>query len=670
MINLSFNNFYIAQRGLSLAGNSVAKAMLRMSTGCKINSASDNAANLSLSKKIEAKNSGLEVAYNNIQSGIAKLQTYDGDLDGITNSLQRVRELTLQSLNGVYSESEKSMLNTEIQQQLKSIEMTSNQVNNEVGAGKANVGGLINNIEKMTSTDAVAAGYTLIKTAAELQAQLNANPSGKFILMNDIDMSELGVVDRAVVTSLFSGTFDGNGYTIKNLTIESNANNTGLFAQTSGANIKNVLLDNAKVTAIGARTYVGSLVGLSSGTNIENCAAINVEVNATQADYVGGLSGSNTSGSIDSCYTTGSIIGYKRTGGLTGENYINSSISSCYSTVDISGFSNVGGLVGRNHTNGSIVSSYATGSVDVSSTNNSGGGLVGNNILSSIEYCYAAGDVTGIYHTGGLVGRNSQAVISFSYATGNVLGSIEGGGLVGHNDTSAAIESSYSTGNVSGTDYIGGFVGLNDLSATITSSASSGVVSGNTDTGGFLGSIDTGIVDDTNYWNVDTSGMTASAGSATGLSNQEYQNKQEALSLSIGDVLKTGNLGIQIGDSAASFSRYEMQDLGLNYSGKLNISINTDEGARKSLQKLDEVLEYITLKRAKTGSYINLLQANCDKNYVRRENLISSLSVIKDADIAVESANLMKAKILQQASVNFLSKYKSDYSNLLLNLLS
>lgn len=99
-----------------------------MATGVKINTAADDAANLFLSKKIQSKLLATDTLTNNAQSGIDLLSTADGDLDVMTQMLQRMRNLSVQGLNGVYSQNEKDVIMHEIDtlgQEIKRIALSS-----------------------------------------------------------------------------------------------------------------------------------------------------------------------------------------------------------------------------------------------------------------------------------------------------------------------------------------------------------------------------------------------------------------------------------------------------------------------------------------------------------------------------------------------------------------
>jgi hypothetical protein len=180
-----------------------------------------------------------------------------------------------------------------------------------------------------------------------------------FRLMDDLDMSGfdgkegrpsfniIGTIDNP-----FTGVFDGNGHKISYLSIEG-TDYVGLFGHLGGR-----------------------LTGIVRHLGI-------LEVNITGLDSnVGGLAGSNRGGRISYCYSTGSISGEKRVGGLVGYNgsfqfgagVRRGWITSSYSTGTVTGNKQVGGLVGEN--SGSVSNAYSTGTVSGDSYI---GGLMGSN---------------------------------------------------------------------------------------------------------------------------------------------------------------------------------------------------------------------------------------------------------------------------------------------------
>lgn len=103
-----------AQRQLFNTSNSLNTSFERLSSGSRINSASDDAAGLQISNRMTAQIQGLNQGVRNANDGISVLQTAEGALDETTNSLQRIRQLAVQSNNGVNSAEDKTALKQEI----------------------------------------------------------------------------------------------------------------------------------------------------------------------------------------------------------------------------------------------------------------------------------------------------------------------------------------------------------------------------------------------------------------------------------------------------------------------------------------------------------------------------------------------------------------------------
>ncbi len=103
----------VAQQALSANNKALTKAMEQLSTGKRINSAADDAAGIAIASKMTAQIRGLNVAVRNVNDAISLAQTMEGALDEVSNMLQRMRELALQSANGTYSTADRTALNSE-----------------------------------------------------------------------------------------------------------------------------------------------------------------------------------------------------------------------------------------------------------------------------------------------------------------------------------------------------------------------------------------------------------------------------------------------------------------------------------------------------------------------------------------------------------------------------
>jgi hypothetical protein len=281
-----------------------------------------------------------------------------------------------------------------------------------------------------------------IKTPADLDT-IRSNLTAHYCLAKDIDMSgvanfvPIGVDDGVIQ---FSGTFDGQGHTIRNLTINSDADYVGLFALTGvDAVVKNLTIENVRVSISGDnRIRVGSAIGQAGGSVVNVHASGIVDGTGAPAVAVGGLVGSNEGSVLQSSSAVTVIGNNSNLGGLAGEN--GKSISQSYATgsvsVPVGGGGVLGGLVGAN--GGSIDRSFATGPLsglgtDAVHVGVSIGGLVGNN-NAAITRSFATGGVkTGVQvnFVGGLAGADSGSVTE-SYAVGHVNSTANpNGGAVG-----------------------------------------------------------------------------------------------------------------------------------------------------------------------------------------------------------------------------------------------
>jgi len=105
-----------AQRNLNTSQTSLATSMERLSSGLRVNSSKDDAAGLAIADRMNAQIRGTNVAIRNANDGISLAQTAEGALATMTDALQRMRELAVQSLNGSNGAGDRANLDTEYQQ--------------------------------------------------------------------------------------------------------------------------------------------------------------------------------------------------------------------------------------------------------------------------------------------------------------------------------------------------------------------------------------------------------------------------------------------------------------------------------------------------------------------------------------------------------------------------
>lgn len=245
-------------------------------------------------------------------------------------------------------------------------------------------------------------GRYVIYNQADLEAVAD-DLTADYILANDIELTgnwtPLGWTDNDDVA--FTGTFDGNGYTISGLNADwsdYSASNVGLFAINAGT-IKNFSL---VIGDIGGDSCIGTVAGLNNGGTISNVTVTqNTALDSgngvtglnDSSSFAGGIVGKNSSGIITKSSAKVSVYGYYFVGGLVGGNF--DELSQCYCKGSVNNtLSNsvlqycayIGGLVGGNK--GSISDCYSYTSGEVKGNQYVGGAVGGN---------YSAGSITNVW---------------------------------------------------------------------------------------------------------------------------------------------------------------------------------------------------------------------------------------------------------------------------------
>lgn len=116
-----------ANRQLNLTGNQMTKTIQQLSSGMRINTAGDDASGLAVSEKMRSQYRGLQQATRNAQNGISFIQTTEGYLNETTNIMQRMRELAIQSANGIYSDSDRALIQVEVNQLVAEVDRIASQ---------------------------------------------------------------------------------------------------------------------------------------------------------------------------------------------------------------------------------------------------------------------------------------------------------------------------------------------------------------------------------------------------------------------------------------------------------------------------------------------------------------------------------------------------------------
>ncbi|NIP22318.1 MAG: hypothetical protein GWN67_00505, partial [Phycisphaerae bacterium] len=292
----------------------------------------------------------------------------------------------------------------------------------EIGTGEVYNPYEISNAEQLMQ---IGSDLSLMKKSFILTSDIDLDPNlpgcrvfHRAVIAHSVD-KERGnesnpLIVRAgrVTVAVFQGTFNGNGHSIRNMTIDAAGGECiGLFGYLGDeAVINDLSIEHARVAG---ERHVGVLAGINNGT-VSYCRSSG----SVSGEYgVGGLIGTS-SGRVACCKSKTSITGKRMVGGLTGHALSKSSIIDCQSKGDVSGESNVGGLIGE-MLPGTVIGCSTSG--HVSSKSNAGGLVGGGPYGGAIVRCRSSAEIRGVI-IGGLVGIGHRTNIAHSHATGVLTG--------------------------------------------------------------------------------------------------------------------------------------------------------------------------------------------------------------------------------------------------------
>ena len=629
-----------AQRSLLKSTNSMNTALQRMSTGVRINSSKDDAAGMAISNKLEYKTSSLDVANDNAQMGQSMLSTAEGSLGNINDMLVRIRDLTEQAANGIYGDDERTAMQAEIDALTEEIYRIKNttEFNGKKILGTEDYTGsitstpdiMMNNvtdIEELRNTGKVIG----ISSAKELYKIAELAQNGEtfeditLALTSNIDLTELGDVDgngsNWIAIKKFSGTFNGNGYSIENMIInQPNSENIGFFGTVENGHVRNLNIENSKIQGL---AYIGIISGHSKKNSI-----------------------------YENCSTNGMVIC-----GKTSRNY-----------------SMAGGFIGRAE---STTFKNCNADTTTMADGNYVGGFVGESRISSVyENCFSNGDTTGDTRTGGFAGQlyNTVTVKNCGTYTNVTANGVMGGfvGALGFDDNKTGeilIDNSFSSGitTKTGNDRCGGF-----SSGIYTQNISDKVIKiTNCKT-------TSKIIDKSGVYNVGAFAYNYNGqlGSIESLKNNQYDESinegipafyQASISYSDDNLKSVKGLKVPEQPNKTSSEKTNLQ-VGITSDENSVITVDTgfsldnfkvfvlnEFSACTSLDKIDAMIAKVSGKLTEIGAVQNRLESTMESQEVQKTTLTSANSLIKDADIAEESANYVKNQILQQTTASLLA---------------
>ena len=170
-------------------------SMERLSSGKRINHARDDAAGMAISSKMTSQIKGMNQAVRNTNDGISMVQTADGAMEGIADKLQRMRELAVQSANGIYSTSDRAALDIEFQ-------ALDDEINRVASSAEFNGTNLLNSAQSIDIQVSYADDSTNGKIAVSLSSVTSSDLSisASVITSQNASSTAIGAIDDALST--------------------------------------------------------------------------------------------------------------------------------------------------------------------------------------------------------------------------------------------------------------------------------------------------------------------------------------------------------------------------------------------------------------------------------------------------------------------------------------
>ena len=319
-----------------------------------------------------------------------------------------------------------------------------------------------------------------------------SNSYDLFVLNNDIDLA--GVSWNPIQS--FSGVLIGNGYSIKNLKIDSSSDNVGFFSSLSGI-VTNLKIEDASVSVSGKHENVGILCGLQKSGNLINVTTSGT-ISAPECSNVGGVVGKierDNSITINSIKNTADVSGNEYVGGIFGHIKGSTYASQDYA-VNLSDLSNSGNITGSGNYVGGIMGYYYTSnsrafplySSDLENTGDiSGKGYVGG----LFGYAYSNGRASYLQNS------KSSASISAEYMVGGLAGKLENVALIRcDNEGSTVTATKYMLNGTHKQAYVGGYAGYGFVAMECTNTVDINYTAGGSYVGGIIGYASIGATND------------------------------------------------------------------------------------------------------------------------------------------------------------------------------
>ncbi|MDA9013172.1 flagellin [Alphaproteobacteria bacterium] len=632
------------------ANEKMQQSMERLSSGLRINSAADDAAGMAVSNKMESQLRGMNVAIRNSQDGISLVQTAEAGMSEITNMIIRMRELSVQMNNGVYTDSDRANAQLEVDALLAEIDkIATNTAFNDVkvldGSYDTDIRAGNTNPENIqvaiTSQKTTALGST---TKSTLDANTTATTSTTDpVAVNQVSTRDMEAIESTEVRVGLSTAAEAYRTATGSYTTTTTASGTHGSRTFSWDSSNNYIKSDGQVdfdtssspdnevdiiTTIERRLNATNDVLGSAVTSSENSATnvITSSVNVEESDVTSGIgftiAQSTGMGSrLSDAGTASNGEYYVATGTINSQSVNNKLSMATDGKLSFTGATNFDDNTAANN-----VASVAIKVYDIDST-------ATETIANSVGTFTDASALTGnsITYTLGAQSNDDYSITlnsALATAGATAVNAASGGATIDSGYTGASISSTGDTTLASKvTVNSDGSIDIDDIGALTTDSVITLTLTGTSSAAGnFVTTVTINI-------------------------DKAVQRAEENMTINI--------------TKSDSWKETTTLEIKKNAFYLTDVDVSTSSGAASAVTILDKALDEISSSQAKLGAIQNRLQHNIDNLSNGSRLTETARGRIVDADFARETSELSKQQILGQAATSMLAQANQSKQSVL-----
>ncbi len=692
-----------AQGSLSNVNKTLQNSMERLSTGLRINSAKDDAAGLAITNRMTSQIRGYSMAIRNANDGTSMLQTAEGAMGQVTNMLQRMRELSIQSANGGMTGSDRESLQnevTELKAQIQEVATSTNHNTIKLLDGSAG------NIKLQTGVkagDMMAIGFASVQTKDLGLGTLSTVSSVG------------GLLNGNVNAALTDGSLVLNGVSV-------GASLAGSDDISSASKAASAIAKAAAINAVSDRSGVFAVVSknevagsVATAATAGELGVVKINGFETAGFYMSGNKEIDRTSVVQAINDIADRTGVRATN--TSDDNQGISLSAADGRNIVVGLGTTLASVATLAQMGMAAAGTYVGSYQLS-TKDGSAITVGSTVATSQESEIRSGIRFGTYESGqaqaATTTRASSALAPASATSGVLNGNtlvINGVGIQAAQgaDDDASFENTGSTKAASAIAIAAAINKSSDITG-VRATANANSLKGTGFTAAAISTITLNGIEITTTLGTSSTredvlqifnsrsgetGVTASA-YGDGIELVAADGRNISIGIDAGTAAGLGLAGVTVGTNAAPQAYYAGVTLSSDKAFTLNsgsegdtanfkslgfsegtfggandgakvaeIDISTVSGSTSALLVIDAAIEQVGKNQAKTGAFLNRLDAVVSNLTESTQNMSESRSRILDTDYATETTNLAKSQIVQQAATAMLAQANQSAQSVL-----